>query len=534
LGSSPLVAAAERGAGGEYMKNASSFFTTILYMLHLLFIKGLTFMRLFSKTIFHLTIILILSSCSSRPGDNISNAGRLPSIEPDYTGTTIPYNIAPLNFKIHEQGTEFFARLSAPNTPSIEIRSREGIMEIPEKEWKHMLAENKEGEMNIEVFIRNKRDAWTKFNSIGIKISADPADPFITYRLLYPGYESWKEIYIKQRDITSFRERSVIENSLTDENCINCHSFNNTGKPGRFMFHMRGSLGGTYILEGNDFKKVNLKTKEMKNGAVYPRWHPSGKFIAFSSNKIVQQFHSSLNKKVEVSDLESSLVLYDLEKNEIMNVNLPDKEKYMDTYPEWSPDGKFLYFCRAPQAGEVFAYDSIRYDLFRVPFDASTRKTGRAEPVFNASSTGKSVSFPRISPDGKFLVITLHNYGCFPIWHKEADLISIDLRTLKASPMSLNSDFTDSYHSWSSNSKWLVFSSKRIDGLTARLFISHIDENGNAEKPFLLPQKDPDYYDRLLKSFNLPEFSTLEVRVDPGAIRRAAQREAVQAKWSEN
>jgi Tol biopolymer transport system component len=297
---------------------------------------------------------------------------------------------------------------------------------------------------------------------------------------------------------------------------------------------MRGCMGGTYFLEGNAFKKVNLKTKEMKNGAPYPRWHPSGKFVAFSSNKIVQQFHSSLNKKVEVSDLESSLVLYDIEKNEIMNINLPDRDKYMDTYPEWSPDGNFLYFCRAPQVGEVFAYDIVRYDLYRVPFDETTRKTGPAELVFNASSIGKSVSFPRISPDGKFLILTLHNYGCFPIWHKEADLMSIDLTTLKPSAMSLNSDFTDSYHSWSSNSRWLVFSSKRLDGLTARLFISHIDENGEAGKPFLLSQEDPEMYDRLLKSFNLPEFSTLEVRVNPGAIRKAASGEAIQAKWSEN
>jgi len=293
-------------------------------------------------------------------------------------------------------------------------------------------------------------------------------------------------------------------------------------------------MGGTYFYTDGDFKKINLKTKEMKNGAVYPRWHPSGKFVAFSSNKIVQQFHSALNKKVEVSDLESSLVLYDVDRNEMMNINLPDKEKYMDTYPEWSPDGRFLYFCRAPLAGEIFEYDSVRYNLYRVPFDPSTRKTGDAEMVFDASSIKKSISFPRISPDGRFLVLTLHNYGCFPIWHKEADLHIIDLQSLKSSSMYLNSDFTDSYHSWSSNSRWLVFSSKRIDGLTARFFISYIDKNGISTKPFILPQKDPEFYQRFIKSFNLPEFSTLEVKVNPGSIRKSAEGEAVQAKWVEN
>jgi Tol biopolymer transport system component len=293
-------------------------------------------------------------------------------------------------------------------------------------------------------------------------------------------------------------------------------------------------MGGTYFYTGRDFKKVSLKTKEMKNGAVYPRWHPSGKFVAFSSNKIVQQFHSALSKKVEVSDLESCLVLYDVDRNEIMNINLPDKEHYMDTYPEWSPDGRYLYFCRAPKVGEVFRYDSVRYNLCRVPFDPSTRKTGEVELIYDASGLNKSVSFPRISPDGKYLVLTLHNYGCFPIWHKEADLLSIDLRTLKPTKMTLNSDDTDSYHSWSSNSRWLIFSSKRIDGLTARFFISYIDEKGNSAKPFILPQKDPEFYQRFLKSFNLPEFSTLEVRVIPGKIRKSAEGEALQAKWVED
>jgi dipeptidyl aminopeptidase/acylaminoacyl peptidase len=154
--------------------------------------------------------------------------------------------------------------------------------------------------------------------------------------------------------------------------------------------------------------------------------------------------------------------------------------------------------------------------------------------IFDASAINRSVSFPRVSPDGNYIVITLHNYGCFPIWHKEADLYEIDLRTMQASKMGLNSDFTDSYHSWSSNSRWLVFSSKRIDGLTARFFISYIDENGASGKPFILPQKDPEFYGRLLKSFNLPEFSTLEVKVNPGKIRKIAKGDAIQAKWVEN
>jgi len=490
-------------------------------------------MMLSSKNRFYyLIIISVLSACTGNPHGEIAKTGRIPLIDPDYSSTTIPYNIAPLNFKILEESVTFFVRFSAGNKTYIETRSNDGIIRIPQGKWRKMLEQNKDNEFNIEIFSKDN-EGWTEYKTITNKIAEEPVDPYITYRLLYPGYESWKEIFIKQRNLETFRETSIIENSLVEENCLNCHSYNNTGNSDNFLFHMRGGMGGTYFYNDREFKKVNLKTEEMKNGAVYPRWHPTGRFVAFSSNKIIQQFHSALNKKVEVIDLESSLVMYDVERNEMMNIDLPDKQQYLDTYPEWSPDGKNLYFCRAPEVGEVFVYDSVRYDLYRVPFDPSTRKTGEAELVFNASAVGKSVSFPRISPDGRYLVLTLHNYGCFPIWHKEADLYSIDLQTMETSRMEPNSDFTDSYHSWSSNSRWLVFSSKRIDGLTTRFFISYIDENGDASKSFIMPQKDPEFYQRFLKSFNLPEFSTLEVNVDPGKIRRSAEGEALQAKWTD-
>jgi len=491
-------------------------------------------MRPLPSYIFYLSAaLIIICSCTGEPGEKAVSTNEAPSLKPDYSGTVIPYNIAPMNFRIESEGSAFFARFQSANGKAIEVHSRNGNIEIPARPWRRLLEENKGGELKISLFARGP-EGWSEFRTVTNTIAAEPIDPYITYRLLYPGYESWKEIFIKQRNLESFRERSIIENSLVEENCLNCHSYNNIGTTESFMVHMRGSLGGTYFYNEGSFKKTNLKTDEMKNAAVYPRWHPSGKYIAFSSNKIVQQFHSALNKKVEVSDLESSIVLYDIEKNEIMELNLPGKEKYMDTYPEWSPDGNYLYFCRAPAVGEVFSYDSVRYDLCRVPFDQATKLTGPVELIYKASAIGKSVSFPRTSPDGYNIVITLHNYGCFPIWHKEADLVSIDLRTMQATNMVLNSDFTDSYHSWSSNGRWLVFSSKRIDGLTARFFISHVDSDGHSSKPFIMPQKDPEFYDRFLKSFNVPEFSTFEVDVSPGKILKSARSEALQAKWAGN
>ncbi len=487
-----------------------------------------------SLTINYFCIIVAFSAlygCKNRPSENISESAMLPLIEPDYSGVTIPVNIAPMNFIIKEPGISFYAEISAGTNDVIRVKSKNGLIVIPRKKWKNLLITKESGDLNIDVFVKDKTSGWKQFRRITNMISINPVDPFLTYRILYPGYESWTELSIRQRSVENFNEWNIIKNSVADDNCVNCHSFNN-GKSDDFLFHMRGSMGGTYFFSGDEVRKINLKTKEMKNGAVYPRWHPSGKFVAFSSNKIVQQFHSADNKKVEVSDLESSLVLYDVEKNEMVPVIFPDMEKYMDTYPEWSPDGKYLYFCRAPQVSDTFEYSQVRYSLMRSAFDSKPRKFGVPETVWDASAINKSISFPRISPDGKYIVVTLHDYGCFPIWHKEADLWSIDMETRQTERLSLNSDFTDSYHSWSSNGRWIVFSSRREDGLVTRLYLSYMDENGKSGKPFILPWKDPRFYNRFMKSYNVPEFSKTIIDPIPGKMRKISGSKAIQAGWS--
>jgi len=475
--------------------------------------------------------ILLLSGCGSRNA-NETEAGREPNIEPDYSGVTIPPNIAPLNFIINETGTGYSIEAVSSSGNKLLVRSSDGIVRFPERSWKKFLKADKSGKIEIHVISENKDKGITKFKPFTINIASDPIDPYLCYRLLYPGYETYLQIKIIQRCVENFKETSLVENQMIGNNCINCHSFNKNN-PERFMIHIRGSQGGTYFINGDKITRTDLKTKEMTSGAVYPAWHPGGKYVTFSSNSIVQSFHSIPEKNIEVIDLASSLVIYDTEKNVISPVPEDDSVTYMETFPEWSPDGKYLYYCRAKKIIDSTDFQNIRYNLIRRSFDETSKTFGKAEVVFNASETGKSVSFPRISPDGKYLVFTLHNYGNFSIWHKEADLWLLDLQDGKAGKMSVNSDETESYHSWSSNGKWLVFSSKRDDGRTARPYFSYINENGESEKPFILPQKDPDYYDRFEKTFNIPEFSTIEINMNPGMIRRLSETKAQDATWKE-
>lgn len=479
-----------------------------------------------------ISLLFFLVSCSSEPKGEIQQLNTSVNIYPDYAGLNLPVNIAPLNFRIEESGDAFFVRITTEMGNELNLSSKDGTIKIPQNTWKELLHKNIGTEIQYEIFVEVD-GSWQQYKNFVNKVMAAKVDPFLYYRLLFPGYESWTEISIVQRSLESFDEKYVVKNNVVGQNCVNCHAFNQQN-PDDFMFHMRGSLGGTYFAKDGDLQKFKLKTKEMKNGATYPRWHPSGNFVAFSSNKVVQQFHSMDEKKIEVSDLNSSLVLYDVKTNEMMQIPVDDSKQFMDTYPEWSPDGEYLYFCRAKQVVKDYDYRNTKYNLCRSKFNTKTRTFGEVEMVFNAEAERKSVSFPRISPNGNSLVFTLHNYGNFSIWHKEADLYSINMNDFNVEKCAVNSEFAESYHSWSSNGNWLVFSSKRGDGLTARPYISYIDENGNASKPFVLPQENPGFYKEFIKTFNIPEFAQADVTFTPGEVRKAANKKPVEAEWAKN
>ena len=119
-------------------------------------------------------------------------------------------------------------------------------------------------------------------------------------------------------------------------------------------------------------------------------------------------------------------------------------------------------------------------------------------------------------------MFTLLDYGYFSIWHRESDQWLIDLKTGEARPIDeINSQEADSYHNWSGNSRWIVFTSRRSNGLYSQLFLASIDENGQATKPFLLPQENPQkYYDETLYSFNTPDFTKERVNFNRVAAYR--------------
>lgn len=304
---------------------------------------------------------------------------------------------------------------------------------------------------------------------------------------------------------------------------MNCHSFC-MGDPGQMMFHMRAANGGTYIVQDKKISKLNTKTNGTISNMTYPFWHPSGRYITTSVNDIKQFFHSVKEKKMEVFDLESDVVVYDVKNKEILSkASLITKDAF-ETFPAFSPDGKWLYFCTAPAQKMPENYDKVRYNLCRVAFDPDRGEISfPIDTLVHADSL--SYTFPRISPDGRFLMYTETAYEQFPIWHPDAEIRMMDLENRTAMDMSaLNSPDTDSYHSWSSNSDWVVFSSRRDNGLYTLPYICYIGKDGKPSKPFLLPQEDPDKYDYQLYSYNIPELTKGAVEVSPYEIQQVAEK----------
>ncbi|MCC8144924.1 MAG: hypothetical protein LIO93_00470 [Bacteroidales bacterium] len=472
-----------------------------------------------------LLLCTLLVACNPSV-DSYDSIDRNAQIYPEYEGTYIPPNIAPLNFQVREDGNKYLIRFVVHETDSFEVRTKENVT-IPMKKWKKMLENNKGKEMIVKIF-SHKEGFWNKYKDIVFTIANDPVDPYIAYRLIEPGYNVWNRMGLYQRCIENYDEKPIILNSLTDGNCMNCHTFHKQN-PELMVFHMRGKNAGTMLTKNGEVKKLDTKAPWMIGAGVYPRWHPDARYIAFSTNKTFQVFHTLDKNKIEVFDMESDLIIYDTEKDRIFTDSIFHSKNSFETFPEWSADGKYLYFCTAPAKEMPYSYDSLQYSLVRVAFDAEKELFAQeVDTLISAYQKGKSISIPRISPDGEKLVFCMFDYGTFPIWHKENDLYELDLKSWEIKEMTaVNSDETDSFHAWSSNGKWMLFSSRRMDGTYTRPYIAYRDDSGNWHKPFLIPQKRPDYYDYLMKSYNVPEFITGEVKISPNELAEVGKGEAI-------
>ncbi len=463
------------------------------------------------------------------------------NIYPDYRDVTIPANIAPLNFLVKDSlGGDFVVELRGEKGEALIAGSTDGSIQMDTTAWRTLLKENRGKQITVSVFAQHN-DGWVKYKTHTLTVAEEDIDPYLSYRLIEPGFELYRQLGLYQRNLTNWDVHTIYENNRVfnneDNHCINCHNYQNYSTE-RMLFHIRANHGGTVFVDGDKAEKIIIKDSLILTSGVYPTWHPERNWVVFSTNKTGQTFHLYSDERIEVIDEGSDLLLYDADKDEVSHI-LHTTEA-METFPCWAPDGKSLYYCSAEtpfikmlndslpkhEADSISAmwyignWDSLRYDIKRMAFDEKTRTFGEPEMVVNASAQHHSVSVPRISPDGRYILYTQGDYGQFHIWHKSSDLWVKDLQNDSCYALKeANSEDVDSYHTWSSNGRWIVFSSRRMDGNYTRPHIAYFGKNGQAHKAFCLPQEDPMHNVLLLKSYNVPELTKDAVRVSEETLR---------------
>lgn len=489
------------------------------------------------------------------------------AIYPDYSAAVIPPNIAPLNLKIQEVGQKFCLRLSSGAAAPSEIFSTDGSMQIPPVMWRRLLDANKGGELLMDIFVKGDR-GWLHFDTMRNRIAADEIDPYVVYRFIPPIYNKWDRISLIQRDLRSFDEHALIDTAQSTDGagknaegaCVNCHTFLNRGTD-QMLIQMRpgqsSQIPAMILVREGKATKVDTRYGAIPPAA-YASWHPGGKLLAFSRNRIIEMFHSAGAETRVVVDRDSDLGLYRVDTGRAYAVPQISRPDRLETFPSWSPDGRYLYFSSARLTGMdkkdvPLNYDQMRYDLERVAYNPETDRWGEVETVVAANQIGKSISLPEVSPDGRYLLFCGHDYGSFPTYQPGSDLYLLDLckvaseaapsRSRGAGPAAgggqadparlifdraalrkldeINSDRAESYHSWSSNGRWIIFASKREDGMFARLYLAHLEVDGSFGKPVLMPQRDPLFYSVCLMTFNRPELIRQPVTVTAAELVRA-------------
>ncbi len=466
------------------------------------------------RTIILFLGFLLLTSCG---GGNIQITKQLNEpieIFPDYDGVTIPVNMAPLNLSIVD-GIGDYALVIQGGVGELTVYGNGGDFDIPVTKWHELLGQNKGGNISLTI-AKKEAEGWCAYPTKTIHVEAEPIEPYLAYRLI-PPYEQWNHMGIYQRNLESFEESPIFENRQTDYGCVNCHTFNNRN-PKMMIFHSRAKAAGTAFIKEGKVMKLNTKTPETLGNMQYPFWHPDGKHIVASVNATWQNYYYHSQDRVEVYDTVSDVLVYDMDNLRVFTSEQLASDKAYETFPTFSPDGKSLYYCTADAVDSVAHHiEKLKYSLCRVDFNAEKQEIGtQVDTLINAHTTGMSVSHPRISPNGKWMVVCLTKYGNFPINHKDADLYIINLSSGEVKPLEgANGDRAEGYHTWSGGSHWMVFSSGRLDGYYSRPYITYIDDEGKATKPFLLPQRHPaKFYNDQMMSYNLPELIAGKVEIN--------------------
>ncbi len=461
---------------------------------------------------------MVIMSCGHRVHD-AKHVAMPPPIYPDYIDVTIPADIAPLSFNFLDETIDRMD-VVVRGSKGGELHSSGSYANFSIRAWHKLTERNIGGVLTVTVAVK-KGKQWLQYDDFRLFVSEYPLDDYgLTYRRIAPGYEAGGNIGIYQRDIHTYKEQPILTEYSTPAHCMNCHTANATD-PSQFTMQIRGEHGATIMQVDGEQRYLNTKTDSTAAPGSYTYWHPSGDYIAFSTNAVYQAFFVGRYKPKEVYHTFSNIVLLDTRTNElILEPRLQTED--LEIWPAFSPDGKTLYYSTSRHCRMPDDYLDVKCSLCTIAFDAQTGTFGAVDTLLNGPKDDYSYFLARPSYDGRWVMYTRCSRSNFAVEQRDADLWLMDATTHEVRELTaLNSDFSDGYHNWSSNSHWIVFASKRGDAVYGQLYIASIDDEGNATKPFLLPQRNPrKYYLATFDAFNAPDFTKDEVKYDIHEARR--------------
>ncbi len=457
-------------------------------------------------------ISIFCSACMQIP-DNAEQIGQLPDIFPDYKDVTIPKEIAPLNFYVNDSSECVY--VEAIGELGGRIAASGGYACFDVDDW-HSLIDQNQGK-SISVKVSTKKDGkWREYQPFAIYVSDCPLGEYgVTYRKIAPGYQTFSLIGVYQRDISNFDETPLLESRSVGGQCLNCHTPNRTN-PDQFYVHVRGRHGATIVRSGGKDLIYNAKAEGQNTSLTYGSWHIDGRYCAFSQTKVLQCFYTGRERLIEPYDDVSDIVVLDIDNNQIITSPLLQTDS-LETTPFFSADGRKIFFCTSYNYPVPAQYDKRKYRLCSIDFDAATGRLGdRVDTIIGARQWDKSICLPRPSYDGKYMVFCVCDYGTNPVNRSESDLYMMDMSDGSIRAIDeINSPDSDGFHNWSANSRWMLFASRRMDGLYACIYFAMVDGEGRFTKPLLLPQKDPKTtYEESLYSYNAPDFTSKKVEID--------------------
>ena len=345
------------------------------------------------------------------------------------------------------------------------------------------------------------RDSVYVSEPVRVRVSRDPVDDYVVYRLVTPPFSMKSSPDTFVRHVGSTRTEPLLRGH--GRYCFNCHVFSSqAGTSGKLCIQARyvgqtqqtlKTYLGVYDVGLQRGWKVELPFAIQMS--TFTAWSPDCSKLAVSVNQQLTTLSPVIHESQSVRLPTSDIAIYGLSANAAYLLPGASGPDSLTLYPRWTPDGKSIVFCFTPKVSRGV---KAKLDLRVVPFNGG--RGGKPTSIPGASNNGRSNYYPRFSPDGKWLSFCQSDGGSLIKPSSDIYLLPGDLRG-PARRLECNAALAaDSWHSWSSNSRWLVFASKRDDGIYARLYLAHIDEGGRASPAVRLPVAQPP-----LASFNIPE-----------------------------